>query len=615
MKRIFIAAVAVLQLSFQATANQETVRSLVHTLDYIARDYHHAVENGTIKEEDEYEEMIEFSDALTKQINELNLPSTDSTYSEIIEIKKLIAAKAESAEVATRANQLRQKLITQFQIKTSPTLYPDIERGKKIFIAECSKCHGPNGYGDGPEGKELKPSPRNFHDIEKMSALSPFAVFNTVRVGIEGTGMVANTKLTDKEVWDVAFYVLSLRYGNQSDEEVPEISLEEIAVSSDEMLLQKNWSQQQINALRNRLPDDAGNVFLNRTVQLLNAALAAYQNADYKEAERLSIAAYLEGVEPIEIHLKKVNEEVAEELEENVGAVRNLIKNNATSEEVENAIEKAIRTAKVASAALEKNKVSFGMAFSLTLVILLREGLEAFLVIMVLLAIMNKADLRERKKYIHLGWITAILLGIILWFLSGKAIQSGISNIELMEGAIALVAVVVMIYVGFWLHSKSKASEWKKYVETLVAKANGNGSVWGLAALAFFVSFREVFESLLFLSALQIQSKGTQTFALGSGVLAAFVIVLILAIVTLKFSAKLPLEKLFRVSAFTISILAFVLAGKGVHSFQEAGIVSVHEVAIPTIELLGIYATWESLFAQVLVLLAINTLKWINSKK
>lgn len=614
MKQILLAAVAALGLFYNAKANQETVRNLVHTLDYIARDYHHAIEGGAIKDEGEYNEMIEFSETLIKELNQIQQNYSDTIFTEITELKKMIAAKADARNVEIKASKIQQKLIAQYQIKTSPTTYPDIEKGKKIFKVECARCHGENGYGDGPDGKDLKPSPRNFHNAEQMNALSAFAVFNTVRIGIEGTGMVANTKLTDKEVWDVAFYVLSLRYGSKANEEVPEITLEEIATTSDNQLQQKNWSIQQINALRNRLPDEAGNVFLSHTIQLLTKALAAYQNADYQEAKRLAIAAYLEGVEPVEIQLKKINVDIAEKLEESVTDVRTLIQKNASYEEVEIAIEKAIRTAKIASAALEKSEVSFWMAFSLTLVILLREGLEAFLVIMVLLAIMNKANLRERKKYIHLGWIGAMLLGVILWIVSGKAIQSGISNIELMEGSIALIAVAVMVYVGFWLHSKSKASEWKKYVENLVAKANGNGSIWGLAALAFFVSFREVFESLLFLSALQIQSKGTQTLALGTGVVTAFVIVVVLAVVTLKFSAKLPIEKLFRISAFTIIILAFVLAGKGIHSFQEAGIISTHEVAIPSLELLGIYPTFETLLAQALVLLAINTLKWFSSK-
>jgi len=617
VKQFLVISTIVLLSLVPAKANQEKVRNLVHTLDYIARDYQHAIANGNVKDADEYAEMQEFSEALTKQITELQFTEQDSTSIAINSIKKLISEKADATIVSAEATALRQKLIAHYGINTAPALYPDIANGKNIFKAHCAACHGENGAGDGPEGIHLKPAPRNFHDDAIVGALSPFAIFNTVRVGIEGTGMVANTSLSEKEVWDVAFYVLALRYnGKKSETVIPEISLDEIAVHSDNTFKEKGWSAAQIQQLRNRLPQEANNIFLSRTEKLLKEALAAYENADYKTAERLAISAYLEGVEPVEIHLSNVNTTAAKELEDNVTEVRLLMKKNAPVEEVKAAVEKAIRSVGVASAALENNNVSFWMAFSITLIILLREGLEAFLVIMVLLAILDRSNLGERKKYIHLGWISAIAIGVVIWIVSGKAIQSSITNMELMEGIIALVAVSVLIYVGFWLHSKSKAEEWKKYVGELVAKANSNKSVWGLAALAFFVSFREVFESLLFLSALQIQSKGTQTAALGTGIVAAGIIVLALAFISHKYSAKLPVQKLFQISAFTISVLAFVLAGKGMHSFQEAGFVSIHKISsFPVIEILGIYNTIETLSAQAVVFLLIIALRWLSSKK
>jgi high-affinity iron transporter len=129
-----------------------------------------------------------------------------------------------------------------------------------------------------------------------------------------------------------------------------------------------------------------------------------------------------------------------------------------------------------------------------------------------------------------------------------------------------------------------------------------NESMWGLASLSFFVVFREVFESVLFLSALNIQSGGKQSNAIVLGVIIAFALVIALAAVVLKFSAKLPIPKLFKVSSLVMGVLAFVLAGKGVHSFQETGYASIHGLPIMRIELLGVFPTLETCAAQVIVL-------------
>lgn len=615
MKQFFIIFLSICCFWNNTFANSENIRSIVHTLDYLARDYHRAIENGKIIDPAEYQEMQEFSASLSKQVLELQLTAQDSTAIKINKIKLLIDTKATAAEVADNANALRKNLIANYKIITAPTVYPNIKNGKNLYKTQCASCHGENGLGDGTAGKGLVPAPRNFHEAEAMQLLSPFSIFNTIRVGIEGTGMVANTTLTDDEVWNLAFYTLSIRHKNVQNIEIPQINLNEIAILPDEELAEKGWSEKQIAALRNRLPENANNMFLSRAEELLKEALAAYKTADIKTAERLSIAAYLEGVEPVEIHLKKVNNDAAEDVEENVTKVRLLIGKKASVKEVEEATASAILSINIATTALNESGVSFWMAFSLTLIILLREGLEAFLIIMVLLVILNKAGLNNRKKYVHFGWIAAIILGTILWLLSGKIIQSSMAHVEFMEGIIGLTAVFVLIYVGFWLHRKSKADEWRKYVSSLVAKANNDSSVWGLASLSFIVAFREVFESLLFLSALQVQSKGTQSLALGSGIAVAAIIILIFAFIALKYSAKLPIQNLFKISAFTISLLAFVLAGKSIHSFQEAGLVSIHKLPIPSFDVLGIFNTLETISAQVLVLLIIYLLQSIITKK
>lgn len=185
-----------------------------------------------------------------------------------------------------------------------------------------------------------------------------------------------------------------------------------------------------------------------------------------------------------------------------------------------------------------------------------------------------------------------------------------------MEGIIAFVAVAMLLYIGFWLHSKSEVSKWKAYVTDKVKNVSGSNSLIGLFALSFFVVFREVFESVLFLSAINIESGGKQERAIILGVIIAFVIVISMAWLLLRFSAKLPIPKLFKISSIVMGALAVILAGKGVHSFQETGYAGIHGIPLlPRFELIGIFPTVETLLAQFIVLgIVIYVMRYVNRR-
>ena len=621
MKHSFI-LLTILFLHTCAFASDEKARALIHALSYIEGDYVHAAKDGKILDEAEYEEMHEFAENILTFYTDFSAtlsPSDTLLYSP--KVRGLVAdieQKKDAPQVTSTASFLKKEFIRIGNVSTAPTAYPDVLKGAKVYTAECAKCHGAKGFGDGKEGVELKPAPRNFHDEERMHELSPFAVFNTVRLGIQGTGMKAHPALSDKEVWDVAFYVLSLRHTakNRETKSTANIPLSEISSLNDEELEAKyKLTEADISALRMQQPAQANNTFLKIASKHLDDALAAYKNADYKKSQALAASAYLEGVEAVEGSLQTANPELANRLEKEMMQVRLCIKNQAEETAVEAAVETAKASILEASKELDKKDYSFLMAFWMTLAILLREGLEAFLVIMAILAVLNKADLRHQKKFVHAGWVLAILIGFGLWFLSENLLTVGFANIEILEGIISFTAVAMLIYIGFWLHGKSNAENWKKYVSGLVKSAVGNGNALGLAGIAFFVVFREVFESVLFLSALNIESKGTQTLALGVGFVVAFLLVVVLAIVTLKFSAKLPIQKLFKLSSVMMSVLAVVLAGKGSRAFQETGMLDVHYLPFLKVELLGIFPTVETLSAQIVTAVVVLILMKLSSKK
>ncbi len=601
---------------FFSFGNDEKLRSIIHALSYIEGDYSHAVADGKIIDEGEYEEMLEFSESVSSLYRSSigKIPSNDTS-----EINKRINAlaieiqtKADAKIVSASASFLKNKFTEISGIETYPKFFPNLQNGEKIYAAECSKCHGAKGYGDGKDGLGATPPPRNFHDAERIKDLSAFAAFNSIRLGIQGTIMLPHPSLSDKEVWDVAFYVLSLRHQNAGKSKPSgEVSLENMATLSDEALAQQlDLSQTEIAFLRTQQAQETHHIFLKLALEHLNKCLEAYKNADYAAAAAFAANAYLEGIEPVEMPLKAANSSLSESLEQSMIAVRKLIKERADEEAVEVAIDKAKQLINQSSKALEEKEYSFLLAFWMAIAIILREGLEAFLVIMAVLAVLNKADLRHQKKYVHAGWIAALVSGVFMWMASEKVLSIGFANIELLEGIIAFVAVGMLLYIGFWLHGKSSAEAWKKYVSNLVKTAANSGSGWGLAAVSFFVVFREVFESVLFLSAINIESKGQHTFAIALGLLVALALVSLFAVVALKFSAKLPIQKLFKISSIVMSVLAVVLAGKGARAFQETGLLSENPIDIPKLEVIGFYPSLETIGIQlalvVLVVIILN---------
>lgn len=603
----------------------EQSRILVHTLNYISHDYQFAVANGQVISKDEYNEELEFIEAGLKYFKQYSTEWSDKDSIEIgqaiNQLAKLIEAHAPFAEVSALATETKNKVIAASGLSIIPTKYPDLRNGKIVFKTECAKCHGPSGMGDGPEGKDLDPQPRNFQDGERMKTISPFTAFNTIRLGIEGTGMKAHPTLSDEEVWDVAFYIVALRYqplsGNPylaqetTQKFVAAMHLGDIATRSDEdfiaSLKPTDTAQGKLSlaAIRLYQPNADESQFINTSLKYLDGALTLYLDGRHDEAAQLAALSYLEGIEPIEKQLKATDPQVMETLEDQMQYLRKMMDQNRPAVEVKDSLNAVRVTVEKLNEILNKKNYSFWLAFLLAASVLLREGLEAFLVILVLLSVLKNTELKNYKRWIHTGWLGALLLGVALWLFGGELIKQQTQHIELIEGAISFVAVLMLLYVGFWLHGKSEMDKWRAYVNKLVQGAVSNKSLIGLAGLSFFVVFREVFESVLFLSALNIESGGKQSNAIVLGVLAALVIVLALASLVLRFSAKLPIPKLFKISSFVMALLAVVLTGKGVHSFQVMNILPVHSLPIFRLELLGIFPTIESFGAQVLVLLIV----------
>ncbi len=612
------------QASSEATADKPSARALVHVLDYLGQDYPYAVSGGKVVNEAEYEEMRDFgrtAGLLLASLIEGGVLSAEEGLTERSEeLRTLIEAKADPEAVAKGARALREAVIRGSGLAVAPLSWPSVADGRRAYAAACASCHGAAGAGDGPLARSLDPRPTNFVEGARVASLSPFQVYNTIRMGVEGTAMPAHPKLSDSEVWDLAFFVKSLQAAqahpaasSRADALKDAVSLAEVAASNDPELTrllearQVPAPEEAMAALRTAAPP-GGTLALAR--EYLDQAFAAYTSGRPNEARRLAVLAYLEGVEPVEPSLRADDPGLTTALEGGMMAVRSAIDHRKDAETVRQSVDDAQALLLRAGDTLDRQERSFWFSFLMAASILLREGLEAFLVILAILGVLRAVKNRQAMRWVHAGWMLAIGLGVLGWFFSDLLIQLGAARRELMEGGIALFAVIVLLYVGFWLHSKTEIHKWKEFIDVRVKQALNGGNLFGLAAISFFAVFREAFESVLFLSALTIEEGTRSKMAIASGALLAIALVLVLAAVLLRYSARLPIRSLFRYSSFVMGILSVILIGKGIHALQETGLLSITQTPFSwRFDLLGFYPTLETVVAQT-VIIGLVALLW-----
>jgi high-affinity iron transporter len=590
------------------TANQAGY--IVHMLNYLSNDYKNAVENGKVKSEDELKEMIGFAGNIYKEIDDLkiNTAQKDTLLGYSKTIVDLVNRHEDQSKLKETSAAAKRFLLLNTGLKTYPSNYPSISKGKTIYTENCAKCHGNKGSGDGEDGKLLDPKPRNFLDNERMRGLSPFAVFNTIRYGIEGTGMKSHNNLSDAEVWNVAFFVLSLRHGERT-KTAPSLSLEQIATKSDDEL-KSIVDTNVLSALRTYEADSSNEKAIDKAKSLLAKAHELCLASDLEGADKLVTLAYLEGIEPYEFELKKTNPELIPVIEKQIARIHETIQNKEAAKTVLELKKLDELLVKVEASVGGKDYKPLFSAF-MTLSILMREGLEALLVIIIFMNILSVTNLEQWKKYVHLGWISAIGVGVLLWMILGEIIKSSKLKMELLEGSLTLTAVFLLVYVGFWLHKKSSIEQWKEFIQQKIKSETGKASFWGIFSLSFLVVFREIFESILFISTVDIQSRGEHRIYILLGCLIAFALIIILYFIFTKVSKNIPFKKIINFSIAILSVLAVTLVGKGIHSFQEAGLVNQTFLNFEAVDLLGIFPTWQTLSAQ----LAMIVFLWFLYKK
>ncbi len=248
---------------------------------------------------------------------------------------------------------------------------------------------------------------------------------------------------------------------------------------------------------------------------------------------------------------------------------------------------------------------SSGLRYNLwdAALILLREGMEALLVVVALLAFLKKSDNADKSRWIWIGSGVGILASVVAAFIL-QAVFSKISagsSRELIEGFVGLFAAAMLFYVSYWLHSKSSLGAWQGYIREQMTSALATNSVLSLAFLAFLAVFREGAETVLFYIGIA-PSISTTDLVAGFGL--GTVILIAIAAVMLGLGLKIPLKPFFLVTSVLIYYLGFKFIGSGIHSLQVAGVLPSHTGSfLPSWEPLGLFPTWETTIPQLAILL------------
>lgn len=593
----------------------------LHLLDYIGADYPQTVQAGKVIDESEYREQLEFIKVLQGLIAAMPAkPEKAGLEQGVSTLRSAIAARQDGADVARQARQLGAKLAVAYEVSQAPIITPDPTRGAPLYAQHCSVCHGDTGAGDGPAGVGLTPPPANLRDTARLDHLSLYAIYTTVGLGVEGTDMPAFAdQLDDRQRWDLATYIAGFSADPAAATSEKTYNIADLARQTPAEVQAADGPQAAatFRAQRAQPPQVKRGPaqLLDYTAATLDKSLAAYRAGDHDQAYDLSVAAYLEGFELVESSLDNVDANVRKDTEKSLMAYRQSLQDGLPVAQAQQRLDAAKAKLKESAGLLGSDGLSWSLSYISGLLILLREGLEAILVLAAILAFLRNTGQQSAVRSVNVGWGLALLAGLATWALAAYVIDVSGSQRELLEGATALFAAVMVLWLGVWMHDRRHAAAWQDYIKSSLV---GGGGRFGFATLAFFSVYRELFEVILFYETLWLQAGPAGHNAVLAGGATALVLLVGLAWVILRGSQKLPLSLFFSINAGLLCALSVVFAGHGVKALQEAGIFGTRPVPFFDFDWLGIHADAYSLSAQCVAIVAIVVLygrSWMAEKR
>ncbi len=451
-----------------------------------------------------------------------------------------------------------------------------VAEGQGVFVVQCGGCHGAAADGRGPYAGTL---PKGVPDLSTPDALAGRtldALFAAVSDGVPGTPMPGFARVLDEEQrWKAVEFLHAQSLGGYTREALP-----------------KALPQTDVR----RVATDVDAV-LAEVRRLLAQSAEAYRRGD-AAARDLATDAYMT-FEPLEARIAAREPALVRAVEEGFLGLRTALAKPGADVEP---LFAATRSALDAAASGLASPTDDWARFAQSATIILREGFEVVLLLGALLAWVVKSGNLHMRRPIYGGALVGVVASLATAALLATVFRMTPGLGATLEGAAMLLASVMLFWVSYWIISKAEAERWQQYIKGKIQKAVVAGSGTALFATAFLAVYREGFETVLFYQALFAGAPAGDTM-IPAGFAAGAVLLSIVYVVFSRFGVRIPIRQFFLVSGGLLYTMSVAFAGRGVHELQEAGLIDMTPVSwAPSIEVLGIFPTVESLLAQAVLL-------------
>ncbi|HKW49480.1 MAG TPA: cytochrome c/FTR1 family iron permease, partial [Gemmatimonadaceae bacterium] len=618
-------------------------------------------ERGRMISAQEYQEAVDFLTDARRVADRLPGPRGDSARVLLDSIVAAVSSKRPSGELASLNRRFVAALGSEAALEL-PNGPIDLANGRAIFEKSCASCHGMHGMGDGPAAAVLNPKPPAIGSAQDMHDRSPAILYRIMSVGVAGTPMVGfASQLSPNQRWNVVSYLTSLRsnaaqvadgeglyaqrctncHGALGNGDAPLTrSLSRVPPEIGSFAWQAERSDAQLaSVVRDGMPgtpmppgrdlstaqvqsvvaylrtlplhdrsgavvgasgrDSSSDAAAANALSLLEQSLTAARGGRLGDASDRAFDAYL-AFEPIETPARARDPGVVSSMEKLFADFKAAVRSNDIrgAERARDAIEATMP--KVID--LTQRTGSAYEAFVQSFLIILREGFEAILVIGAVVAFLLKTGHRERLREI---W-TGVALGLVASAVTAVVLKTVLGAMpasrEIIEGLTLLVAVAVLFSVSYWLISRVEAAKWQQFIREKVNTALAQGGGKALAFVAFLAVYREGAETALFYQALFDEGPRV-ALPISLGIIIGFAALAVIFTLFYRYGVRIPLRKFFGVTSVLLYYMAFVFMGKGVRELQEGNAMPITLIpGFPHIEALGLYPTWETVLAQVLLL-------------
>lgn len=550
----------------------DAARRVVATLQLAGQEYRLAFRGGVLTNPAEAQEALLFVASARASARDLPRALAGDIELRLTRIERLLAQGASADSLVAAAREVERRLTVALGVSLAerPAREPSLAAGARLYAQQCAQCHGALGAGDGAVGRTLTPPPANLADPAILAAATPLDIYRKVTHGVPATAMPAfEQSLSPDERWDVVAHVLAL---------------------SDSA------------ARRGR---NGGLAIVFGTVRgELGGALDLAARGEKEAAGRQVLDAYM-AFEAVEGTLAATEPSLVKRVEKRFTALRIAAAGGAAAAVLAAKHRDLLLSLAEAEDALTRGRSGTGL-FVESVLLMLREGFEAILVIGAIMAVLLKAGATEKQKSVRWGIVAALAASLVTaalleWLFSVTPAQR-----EALEGGVMLVAAAMLFYVSYWLVSKIEAQAWQRFVKGRIERAVQSGSGLALASVAFLAVYREGFETVLFYKALFVAGGGAGAGPIGAGIVLGLVALVAVFVGIERFGLRLPIRPFFAVTSATLAYMAFVFSGKGVKELQEGGYVAM--TLVPgglRNDFLGIYPTVESLVVQGVILAAI----------